>query len=86
MKTTRLLLSDYIRSLEEPCTVTLKMSEINAILKRSMTLEKALFDIRELLNAQPDKDCLGIASDDEYQWPVLEEVIDSITKALYKRG
>lgn len=49
-------------------------------------LEEELIKIRELLSNQTDKSCLGTGYpkylDNCAPWPIVDEVIDSITKVL----
>ena len=52
-------------------------------LERIASLELRLIQIRDLLADQDDKDCLGVGySDDCPPWPIVDEVIDSITQTL----
>ena len=55
-------------------------------LTREERLALELINIRELLRSQPDRECLGVNFPDHPEqsdpWCIVDEVIDSITKAI----
>ena len=62
------------------------LCENEQLRERVKELEVMLSRIRDLLTVQEDKDCLGTNyPTNAYEcapWPVVDEVIDSITKSL----
>ena len=51
--------------------------------RQAEKMEVRLVEIRDLLAQQEDKDCLGVGkSNDCADWPIVDEVINSITQAL----
>jgi hypothetical protein len=57
-----------------------------ADIKRIVGLETCLINMRELLDEQKDKSCLGIGypanENDCAPWPIIDEAINEITRAL----
>jgi hypothetical protein len=53
--------------------------------RQAKKMEVALVEVRELLAAQENKECLGVGHPDNEDcapWPIVDEVINSITVAL----
>ncbi len=70
----------------EKLETLLKLSVAN---QRIENLQVELRAIRELLRAQPDKDCLGvgcpITPEECAPWPIVDEVINNITQVLMEK-
>ena len=69
-------------------SVSMKMTPTQAgsLYFRAERMQAELMRIRDLLSAQEDKSCLGTGYPKEENecppWPIVDEVIDSITKVL----
>ena len=57
---------------------------IAALNERIAELEETLIMVRDVLNDQEDKSCLGLSTWDNTSapWPIVDEVINGITRAL----
>ena len=54
--------------------------------RQALRMEDCLLNIRSLLEAQENKECLGIgAADGRAEWPIIDEVINSIDESLLDR-
>jgi hypothetical protein len=80
------LLSDIRKIVEQQARIAKLELAFAVIEGRKAELESLLVKIRDLLGEQEDKSCLGTGYPaNAYEcapWPIVDEVIDSITQAL----
>ncbi len=76
------------KELVEICKI--QIEEYQLLNKRIAELEFTLINVRDLLNEQEDKSCLGTGYPaNAYEcapWPIVDEVINDITNKLLAKG